>query len=115
MNTNMIHNILNALVAFMGIATSILVSLGCTNIADKLDCSASAAPEWLLPWVVGAAGVIGVIKVVMNLVRDGFGGLFKQQPPVASDVKTVVITGDKDSKTEVTTQTSGSSAPAKVI
>lgn len=106
MNTNMIHNILNALMAVMGIATSILVSFGCTNIADKLDCSASSAPEWLLPWVVGAAGIIGGVKVVMNLVRDGFGGLFKQQPPVATDMKTVVVTGDKNSTTNVTTQTS---------
>lgn len=107
MNTNTIHNILNALLAIMGVATSILVSMGCTNVADKLDCSASTAPEWLLPWVVGAAGVIGTIKVIMNLVRDGFSGLFKQQPPVASEVKTVVVTGDKDSVTEVKTNTPG--------
>lgn len=104
MNTNMIHNILNALMAVLGIATSILVSMGCTQLADgKLDCSASTAPEWLLPWVVGAAGIIGTIKVIMNLVRDGFGGLFKQQPPVATDVKTVVVTGDANSVTKVET------------
>lgn len=114
MNTNAIHNILNVLIAGMGIITTMLVGAGCTQLADKLDCTLASVPAWLLPWVIGIAGALSAVKVVMNLVRDGFSGLFKQQPPVASEVKTVVVTGDKDSITKVVTDTAGG-APAKVI
>lgn len=114
MNTNTIHNILNAILAVIGVITPILVKFGCTETGDTLNCSAAAVPEWVLPWVIGLAGAIGVIKVVMNLVRDGFGGLFKQQPPVATDVKTVVVTGDANSVTKVETATAGGTT-AKVI
>lgn len=107
MNTNSIHNILNAILALLGIVTPILVKLGCTETGDTLNCANASVPEWVLPWLLGLAGAIGVIKVVMNLVRDGFGGLFKQQPPVATDMKTVVVTGDKDSVTEVKTTSTG--------
>src|SRR5688572_7459472 len=107
LNTNSIHNILNLILGLVGILTTILVGLGCTQIGDRLDCTMASVPAWLLPWLLGIAGLIGMLKTVMNLVRDGFKGLWKQQPPVATDMKTVVVTGDKDSVTEVKTVTPG--------
>lgn len=104
LNTNTIHNILNLLLGIVGVATTILVALGCTTGVDGvLDCSAAPVSEGFLVFLVGAAGVIGTLKTVINLVRDGLGGLFKQQPPVASEVKTFVVTGSADSVTEVKT------------
>lgn len=107
MNTNVIHNILNVILGALGVIIPILVKLGCVETGDTLNCSSASVPEWLLPWLVGLAGAIGIIKLIMNLVRDGFSGLFKQQPPVATDVKTVVITGDANSATEVKTVADG--------
>lgn len=108
MNTNSIHNIMNFILGAIGVAVPILVKLGCTETAaGTLDCSQASVPEWLLPWLIGIAGAIGVIKLIMNLVRDGFSGLFKQQPPVADEVKTVVVTGSANSVTEVKTVADG--------
>lgn len=108
----MIHNILNVILGVIGVLTPILVGLGCTETANGIDCTQASVPAWLLPWMLGIAGAIGIVKTIMNLVRDGFGGLFKQQPPVATDMKTVVITGDQNSKTEVKTVTE-TAAPVK--
>lgn len=107
LNTNTIHNVLNALMGITGTLTFILLKLGCTETTTSISCTNASVPEWLLPWVVGLGGVVGGIKLVMNLTRDGFGGLIKQQPPVATDMKTVVVTGDKNSLTEVKTVTPG--------
>jgi hypothetical protein len=87
MNSNLVHNILNVLAVLIGAASFI----GCTETAIGFDCSSSfIGPKW------GAVAAIafGAIKVIMNLGRDGFGGLFKQQPPVASNVTTVVVPSD---------------------
>lgn len=114
LNTNTIHNILNALLAVVGIATTVLVALGCSSdvATGVLDCTKAPVSEGFLAFLVGAAGVIGAIKTIMNLVRDGLGGLIKQQPPVASDVKTVVVTGSADSVTEVKT---ASTSPVQTL
>lgn len=65
MNSNAIHNVLNILIAIVAI-----VSL----------------PEVmaLLPPEIGLsiAGIAATAKVVINVVRDGLGGLVKSQPPV---------------------------------
>lgn len=105
LNTNTIHNIMNLLLGVVGIATTILVALGCKAdaVTGALNCSQAPVSEGFLVLLVAAAGVIGTLKTVINLVRDGLGGLFKQQPPVATDMKTVVVTGDQNSVTKVTT------------
>lgn len=110
LNTNTIHNILNLLLGVVGVATTILVALGCSanEVTGAVDCSQAPVGEGFLVFLVGAAGVVGMLKTVINLVRDGFGGLFKQQPPVATDVKTIVVTGDANSTTEVKTSAPGS-------
>lgn len=65
MNSNLIHNLLNVAIAIVAILS---------------------LPEVvaLLPPEMGIviAGVIGVLKTLINLFRDGPTGLFKNQPPV---------------------------------
>lgn len=109
LNTNTIHNIMNLLLGAVGVATTILVALGCSadSVTGALNCSQAPVSEGFLVFLVAAAGAIGTLKTVINLVRDGLGGLFKQQPPVATDVKTVVVTGDSNSMTEVKTSAAG--------
>ena len=66
MNTNAIHNIINILLAVVG---------------------ALGAFDWgvigLEPQTTAAVlGGLGFLKLVMNTIRDGLGGLWKVQPPV---------------------------------
>lgn len=65
MNTNLIHNVLNFLIA--GIAA-----------LSVPEVVALFPPELALKIV----GALGVAKLVINTVRDGFTGLTKEQPPV---------------------------------
>jgi ABC-type amino acid transport system permease subunit len=65
-NTNLIHNILNILmIVVAGLAGFDFVGLGLDPIlAGKI-----------------VAG-LGTAKMIINVIRDGFSGLTKQQPPV---------------------------------
>lgn len=65
MNTNLFHNLLN-------IAIAIVAVLSLPEVVAVLP------PEL----GVAIAGVIGILKTLINLFRDGPTGLFKQQPPV---------------------------------
>ena len=67
MNTNLIHNILNiVMVVVGGLAGFDFVGLGLDPIlAGKI-----------------IAG-LGTAKMIINVIRDGFTGLTKPQPPVA--------------------------------
>lgn len=79
MNTNLIHNILNVLIAVSAAGTAALVATGCVEVGVALDCSGS----WLSPaWTATGTAVMGVVKTGINILRDGFFGLFKTQPPV---------------------------------
>lgn len=69
MNTNMIHNILNIAIAFIAAA----IAFDWTVIVS-------------VPVAATIAGVLATIKVIVNIVRDGLGGLMKEQPPVGSTV-----------------------------
>lgn len=78
LNTNMIHNILNALLVALGAA---LLQSGCVadTVTGALDCSKS----WIDPrYTTWAITLVGFLKIAMNVVRDGFFGLFSKQPPV---------------------------------
>lgn len=66
MNTNLIHNILNiAVVVVAGLAGFDFVGLG-------------LEPALAAKIVAG----LGTAKMIINVIRDGFSGLFKSQPPV---------------------------------
>lgn len=80
MNANAVHNVLNVVQVLLAASIAALLATGCVTLPNGvLECSHS----WLNPtFLVYAMGAIGLVKSVMNVVRDGFGGLFKEQPPV---------------------------------
>ena len=81
MNSNLFHNIANILMAVIAAATAILTAIGCTTLANgDLECSGAT---WLSPTVATAIITgLAISKMIVNVVRDGIGGLAKPQPPV---------------------------------
>jgi len=81
MNSNFFHNLANIAVVVIAAVTAILTSTGCTTLADgSLECSASS---WLSPELAATViAVIGGVKILVNIFRDGITGLTKPQPPV---------------------------------
>lgn len=80
MNSNLFHNILNVAIALIAAFTAFLIATGCTTLpTGTLECSAS----WIDPkWTTIAITGLAFLKTAINIVRDGFAGLFKKQPPV---------------------------------
>jgi hypothetical protein len=80
MNSNLFHNILNVVIALLAAFTAFLIATGCSALpTGNLECSGS----WISPeWTSLAVAALGVLKTLVNIVRDGFSGLAKQQPPV---------------------------------
>jgi hypothetical protein len=63
--------------------------------------------DWTLlgmtPQQMGAViGILSLIKLVANAVRDGLAGMVKVQPPVADKTQTVVIAADSDAAIKIT-------------
>lgn len=70
MNSNAFHNIVNGVIVLIGVASQIFGS----------DLSAlGITPDFSLKVVA----FLGSAKLVVNAIRDGFGGMFAEQPPVA--------------------------------
>lgn len=81
MNSNAFHNIANIVMALLALVTAVLTAIGCTTLPNgAMECSQSVLSPEVSAWVL--AGLAG-LKIVVNLFRDGIGGLFKPQPPVA--------------------------------
>lgn len=80
MNSNMFHNLANIATVLLAMITAGLMASGCVQtVTGGFDCHAS----WLNPgWVLAIIGVVQALKIGVNLVRDGLGGMFKPQPPV---------------------------------
>lgn len=78
LNTNMLHNVLNGAI---GLLAAALLWSGCTlnALSGAFDCSHSSINP---TYTVVAIAVIVILKFVMNIMRDGFTGLVKPQPPV---------------------------------
>jgi hypothetical protein len=93
MNTNLVHNILNAATWIIGLLGLILTYSGCSALPNgNYDCTASGViPPSLLPIILLLTTVMAISKTVINLTRDGLGGLMKVQPPVSDTTKTVVV------------------------
>jgi len=66
-NTNLIHNILNFLIAIVG-------GLGAFDFSSIVSPTAAAT----------IVSVLAATKLVMNALRDGLAGMTKAQPPVQS-------------------------------
>ena len=80
MNSNLFHNIANVASLVLAAGTAVLMQSGCVTAATgAMDCSGS----WINPTYTAVA-IAGVqaLKIVVNVVRDGIGGLTKPQPPV---------------------------------
>ncbi len=71
MNVNAIHNILNLL----GVIVASLLTFDWAGLG--LSPEAVATMSLVFIWADK------IIKLALNLFRDGLGGLFKVQPPVA--------------------------------
>lgn len=65
MNTNLIHNILNILIAIV-------------PPLQAYDWTPFMSQDTALKVV----GVLGLLKILINVARDGMDGLYAQQPPV---------------------------------
>ena len=79
-NSNLWHNLINVVIILVAAITAGLSAYGCTTLpTGALDCSASTIPP---QWSGAIIAVLGVLKMVMNIARDGVTGLTKPQPPV---------------------------------
>lgn len=81
MNSNFFHNLANLAMVVLAGLTAALLALGCTTLPDgSTECSQVSyiSPEIAASIVM----VLGVIKLAVNIIRDGITGLTKQQPPV---------------------------------
>ena len=72
MNANAFHNILN----FLGLLVGSLIAFDWASLGLSPEISATIASGFLL--------ADKIIKIAVNVARDGLGGLFKVQPPVKS-------------------------------
>lgn len=80
MNSNLLHNILNVVIALLGVVTAMLLATGCTSLAGgNLECSKSFIDP---TYTTSAIAILGVTKTLINIGRDGLAGLVKKQPPV---------------------------------
>lgn len=80
MNTNLFHNLANAAIIILAAVTAGLLATGCTTLdTGMLECSQSFISPTLAAWIITG---LGVLKVIVNVLRDGFSGLTKPQPPV---------------------------------
>lgn len=81
MNTNLLHNIINVVMILLAALTAALVAMGCTTLPNgDLTCSETL---FISPTVATSiVAVLGVVKMLVNIIRDGFAGLSKKQPPV---------------------------------
>lgn len=80
MNSNLFHNIVNVVMIAISLGVAILTALGCTSLpTGDLECSQSVLSPSLATAIVAG---LGVLKMIVNIVRDGLTGLTKPQPPV---------------------------------
>lgn len=65
MNTNLIHNVINVIIA-------VIAALSVPEVQQLIP------PEYSVMII----GVLSTAKLVINVIRDGLAGLVKKQPPV---------------------------------
>lgn len=81
MNSNLFHNIANILMIVVAGLSAVLLQMGCTTLpSGELECTQIT---WLTPTLAATiVTILGVAKMIVNVVRDGITGLTKEQPPV---------------------------------
>src|SRR5688500_6996286 len=50
--------------------SALLVYFGCTA---QLDCTVANVPSWMLPYLIGTAAVVGVMKTFVSIFSGRFG------------------------------------------
>lgn len=81
MNTNLIHNIINVVMILVAGTTAVLTAMGCVTLpSGDLECTETVFISPAIATTI--VTVLGIIKMLINVVRDGFAGLAKNQPPV---------------------------------
>ena len=70
MNTNLIHNFLNVL----GLVVAALIGFNWAGLGLSAELVAT-----IMTWLMFSDKII---KLGINIFRDGFSGLIKNQPPV---------------------------------
>jgi len=81
MNSNLFHNIANIAMIVIAGVTAVLTAMGCTTLpSGELECSNITFLSPTVATLIITA--IGVVKMLVNIVRDGVSGLAKRQPPV---------------------------------
>ncbi|CAM5426029.1 hypothetical protein AFEL58S_02428 [Afipia felis] len=80
MNSNAFHNAANIISLVLAAATAVLLASGCgQSEIGAFDCSGS----WINPaYTTLVIAVLQGLKLIVNVIRDGLGGLIKPQPPV---------------------------------
>jgi hypothetical protein len=80
MNSNLFHNIANVASLVLALGTVTLLWSGCTaTIEGSFNCSKSFIDP---AYTTGAIAILQTLKMGVNVVRDGWSGLTKPQPPV---------------------------------
>lgn len=80
MNSNLFHNIANVASLVLALGTVVLLWSGCVATIDgSFNCGGSFID---VKYTTGAIAALQVIKMTVNVVRDGISGLAKPQPPV---------------------------------
>jgi len=81
MNSNLFHNIANIAMIVIAGVTAVLTAMGCTTLpSGELECSNITFLSPTVATLIITA--IGIVKMLVNIVRDGVSGLAKRQPPV---------------------------------
>ena len=86
LNSNLFHNVANIISAALALVVVILLATGCTQdaITMAVECSKSVLDP---KWAAAAIMAVQVLKMVVNIARDGISGLVKPQPPVDKSPK----------------------------
>ena len=81
MNTNLFHNIINVVMILVAGVTAVMTAMGCITLpSGDLECTETL---FLSPTIATAiVTALGILKMLVNVIRDGFSGLAKRQPPV---------------------------------
>jgi len=66
MNANLFQTILTVIATVLGLATTALLNMGCTNVGETISCTASSAPTWLAPYMAGIALFVTLLKLVIG-------------------------------------------------
>lgn len=79
MNSNLFHNLVNVATLVLAGVTAALLASGCVEVEGSLSCEASFISPELSAIIIT---VLMVLKLGVNIIRDGIKGLAKKQPPV---------------------------------